>query len=53
METKSNVESPNISEPKESKLTYEQIEKDRVQLVSKIEELYQDVVEHKYAKDKI
>ncbi|SOV82558.1 prefoldin subunit 2, putative [Plasmodium sp. gorilla clade G3] len=47
METKSNVESPNISEPKESKLTYEQIEKDRVQLVSKIEELYQDVVEHK------
>ncbi|KYN95780.1 putative prefoldin subunit 2 [Plasmodium gaboni] len=47
METKSNVESANISQAKESKLTYEQIEKDRVQLVSKIEELYQDVVEHK------
>ncbi|SCM02659.1 prefoldin subunit 2, putative [Plasmodium chabaudi chabaudi] len=47
MENKSSTTIPKPNELAESKLTYEQIEKDRVQLVSKIEELYQDVVEHK------
>ncbi|CAD2093548.1 prefoldin subunit 2, putative [Plasmodium vinckei] len=47
MENKSSTAIPKPNELAESKLTYEQIEKDRVQLVSKIEELYQDVVEHK------
>ncbi|ANQ10680.1 Uncharacterized protein PCOAH_00049630 [Plasmodium coatneyi] len=47
METKSTTQASNLSEQNEAKSTYEQIEKDRVQLVSKIEELYQDVVEHK------
>ncbi|SBS87539.1 prefoldin subunit 2, putative [Plasmodium ovale] len=47
METKSNIELSKVTEQNEAKSTYEQIEKDRVQLVSKIEELYQDIVEHK------
>ncbi|GAW83047.1 prefoldin subunit 2 [Plasmodium gonderi] len=47
METNSTIQLPQINEKNETKATYEQIEKDRVQLVSKIEELYQDVVEHK------
>ncbi|CXI54139.1 prefoldin subunit 2, putative [Plasmodium berghei] len=47
MENNSNTAIPKLNELTESKLIYEQVEKDRVQLVSKIEELYQDVVEHK------
>ncbi|ETB59571.1 hypothetical protein, variant 2 [Plasmodium yoelii 17X] len=47
MENNSITAIPKPNELTESKLTYEQVEKDRVQLVSKIEELYQDVVEHK------
>ncbi|KJP89830.1 hypothetical protein AK88_00541 [Plasmodium fragile] len=47
METKNTIQASELSEQNEAKSTYEQIEKDRVQLVSKIEELYQDVVEHK------
>ncbi|GAB68524.1 prefoldin subunit 2 [Plasmodium cynomolgi strain B] len=47
METKNITQASKVSEQNEAKSTYEQIEKDRVQLVSKIEELYQDVVEHK------
>ncbi|EDL47057.1 prefoldin subunit 2 [Plasmodium vivax India VII] len=47
METKNTTQASKLGEQNEAKSTYEQIEKDRVQLVSKIEELYQDVVEHK------
>ncbi|VWU51690.1 prefoldin subunit 2, putative [Hepatocystis sp. ex Piliocolobus tephrosceles] len=47
METDSNIELPQLNEQTNLKSAYEQIEKDRIQLVSKIEELYQDVVEHK------
>ncbi|SCP02768.1 prefoldin subunit 2, putative [Plasmodium malariae] len=48
METANSIELSKLNEQNEAKSAYEQIEKDRVQLVSKIEELYQDVVEHKY-----
>ncbi|KAI4835831.1 prefoldin subunit 2 [Plasmodium brasilianum] len=47
METANSIELSKLNEQNEAKSAYEQIEKDRVQLVSKIEELYQDVVEHK------
>ncbi|CRG95688.1 prefoldin subunit 2, putative [Plasmodium gallinaceum] len=47
MENKKDIQITKLDEQSEAKSTYEQIEKDRVQLVSKIEELYQDVVEHK------